>query len=58
MLCIQHSSLQVDLGYTARHVAVHLKLAVCPVSYMDNLQGLYAVCRNTGTNYSNLDRRF
>ena len=35
-----------------------MKLAVCPVSYMDNLQGLYELCRNTGINYSNLDCRF
>ena len=28
------------------------------VSYMDNLQGLYQLCRNTGINYSNLDCQF
>jgi len=35
-----------------------MELAVCPVSYNDNLQGLHELCKNTGINYSNLDRRF
>ena len=31
-----------------------IKLAAHPLGYMDNLQGLYQLCRNTGINYSSL----
>ena len=34
--------------------SVTMKLAVCPVCYMDNLQGLYQLCGKTGINYSSL----